>query len=83
MNKIRIRLDTQSDIAEFVNIANTIDESVTIEDGKNYRVNGKSLMGVMYGTSDFREIYVLSDYENLTSKFMNYHLPKGNGFLFK
>jgi hypothetical protein len=72
LNKIRVRLDTQSDIAEFVNIANTIDEDVIIEDGKNYKVNGKSLIGVMYGTSDFREIYVLSDYENLTSKFIKF-----------
>ena len=72
LNKIRVRLDTQSDILEFVNIANTIDDPVTIEDGKNYKVNGKSLIGVMYGTSDFKEIYVLSDYENLTSKFIKF-----------
>ena len=72
MNKIRIRLDTQSDIAEFVNIANTIDDPVTIEDGKNYKVNGKSLLGAMYGTTEFKDLYVVSDNDTIATKFLKF-----------
>lgn len=69
MNKIKIRLDTQNDIIEFVNIAKEIEEFVALEDGTHFRVNAKSLMGVMYGVHEFNELYVWSDCEKLSSLF--------------
>lgn len=62
MNKIKVVLDTQSDISEFVSIATTIEDPVYLEDGTGFRVNAKSLMGVMYGTCEFNDLYVLSDF---------------------
>ena len=72
MNKVRVIIDTQSDVVEFVNIANTIEEDVFLEDGKQFRANAKSLMGVMYGKFEFKELWVLSDHEMLSSKFVKF-----------
>ena len=72
MNRIKVILDTQSDIREFVNIANTISEDVYLEDGTGLRVNGKSLLGVMYGTDEFTNLYVMSDNYNISSKFIKF-----------
>ena len=69
MNKIKVILDTQTDVREFVNIANSIDSSVYLEDDTGFRVDAKSLLGVMYGISEFESLYVLSDYEHISTKF--------------
>jgi hypothetical protein len=71
MNKIRVVIDTQSDVTEFVSIANTFPETtpVFLEDGTGFRADAKSLMGVMYGRFEFKELWVISDYENLENKF--------------
>ena len=72
MNKVRVIIDTQSDVAEFVNIANTIEEDVFLEDGTHFRANAKSLMGVMYGRFEFKELWVLSEHKLLSSKFSKF-----------
>jgi len=72
MNKIKVMLDTGTDCANFVQIANTINEPVFLEDGSSYRVNAKSLMGVMYGKHEFTELYVISDNENIATKFLRF-----------
>lgn len=69
MNKLQIRLDTQSDVSEFVGLANSISYSVYLEDGTGFRADGKSLLGVMYSMLEFKRLYVISDYENLETKF--------------
>jgi hypothetical protein len=69
MNKIKVILDTQTDVREFVNIANSIDSFVHLEDGTGFRVDAKSLLGVMYGMGEFESLYVLSDYEHISTKF--------------
>ena len=69
MNKLRVVLDTSSDTKEFVRIANTITEDVFLEDGTHFRADAKSLMGVMYGRFEFKELYVLSEHSALASKF--------------
>lgn len=74
MNKLQIRLDTQGDVHEFVGLANSIDCSVYLEDGTGFRADGKSLLGVMYGMTEFKSLYVLSDYENLATKFNKFML---------
>lgn len=72
MNKIQVILDTQTDVLEFVNIANTINEDVFLEDSTSFRANAKSILGVMYGMSEFKELHVLSEYNNLSSKFRKF-----------
>ena len=72
MNKIQVILDTQTDVLEFVNIANTIQEDVFLEDSSLFRANAKSILGVMYGMSEFKELHVLSDCSNLSSKFRKF-----------
>ena len=72
MNKIQIRLDTQSDVRDFVGYANSIPMTVYLEDGTGFRADAKSLLGVMYGMSEFKELFVLSDYEHLETKFGKY-----------
>ena len=72
MNKIHIRLDTQSDVKDFVRIASSIELPVYLEYDTGFRANGKSLFGVMYGMSEFKNLYVLSDFEHLPTKFNKY-----------
>jgi hypothetical protein len=69
VNKLRIRLETGKDCIDFVNISNTIEEPVILEDGCGFRANGKSLLGVTYGKFEFEELWVISDCNSLTSKF--------------
>ena len=72
MNKIEIRLETQTDIKDFVNIASSIPNEVFLEDGTHYRADAKSMMGVMYGGFEFKHLYVSSDYEHLETKFSKF-----------
>ncbi len=72
MHKMKVVLDTTSDIIAFVDIATNIDQPVYLEDGTGFRVNAKSLMGVMYGKVEFKELYVISDSNQLTSKFLRF-----------
>ena len=72
MSKIKVVLDTQSAISEFVQLANTIEERVHLEDGTGFKVNGKSIMGVMYGTSEFKDLYVISDNDTIATKFLKF-----------
>ncbi len=72
MFKIKVIIDTKTDVKEFVEIANSIDEDVFLEDGTHFRADAKSLMGVMYGRFEFENLYVLSDNEHLSSKFSKF-----------
>lgn len=74
MNKVKVVIDTQTDVVEFVNIANSFPETTQIflEDGTGFRADAKSLMGVMYGRFEFKELWVLSEHPNLSDKFMKF-----------
>lgn len=72
MNKIEVRLDTESDVKDFVGIATSIPTAVLLEDGTHYRADAKSIMGVLYGRFEFKHLYVLSDYEHLETKFSRF-----------
>lgn len=58
--KNQIRLDTMCDVNEFVRIATQVKGDVYLTDKRNFKVNGKSLLGVMYSL-EFDEIWVESD----------------------
>lgn len=71
MHRLRIYLDTQSDVREFVNIANTFPEDmpVLLEDGMHFVADAKSMMGVMYGKLEFAELFVISEDVDVLTKF--------------
>lgn len=71
MQRVKIILETQQDVMEFVNIANTISEDVMLVDGSWNRVSAKSIMGCLYSL-EFQELFVESTCPNLTSKFMKF-----------
>ena len=58
--KVKIRLDTMSDIKDFVSIVSTITDKVCLEDDDNHRVSAKSLMGVLY-SFEWDNIYCYCD----------------------
>ena len=69
--KNQIRLETMCDVNEFVSIASSIADEVHLTDGTGFRVNGKSLLGVMYSL-EFAEIWVESkaDFYSRIAKFV-------------
>ena len=60
--KYRIRLETMADVNKFVGIATKIQGKLTLTDGENFTVNGKSLLGAMY-TFEWERIFCESDTE--------------------
>lgn len=58
--KVKVRLDTISDIKGFVNAVNGITEQVHLTDGNNLTVSAKSILGAMY-TMEWSEIYCTCD----------------------
>lgn len=73
MQRARIRLETQKDVVDFVNIAETIEDEVYLVDNNLHRVSGKSLMGCLYSL-EFNELYVESNYDGLSDKFKDFLL---------
>lgn len=69
--KNKIRLEKMSDVTEFVKIATEAKGDVYLTDKRNFKVNGKSLLGVMYSL-EFEEIWVESeeDIYSQISKFI-------------
>lgn len=60
--RYRIRLETMADVNKFVGIATKIQGKLTLTDGDNFTVNGKSLLGAMY-TFEWERIFCESDTE--------------------
>lgn len=58
--RVRIRLDTMSDIQSFVAAAIAVPEKVSLEDNYGNRVCAKSLLGAIY-TMEWDEIYCYCD----------------------
>lgn len=68
MNRIKVRLDTQSDVIDFVTLANQIPEDVYLLDNSYNKVNGKSLLGCLYSL-EFSELFVESESNKLSNVF--------------
>jgi hypothetical protein len=60
--RYRIRLETMADVNKFVVVAGKVKGKLTLTDGENFTVNGKSLLGAMY-TFEWERIYCESDNE--------------------
>lgn len=54
--KVKVRLDTLSDIKGFVNAVSPIATEVHLTDGNNLTVSAKSILGAMY-TMEWSEVY--------------------------
>lgn len=61
--KYRIRLETQSDIIAFVSIASKMHGKVFLTNGDDFKLNAKSLMGVMYSAAEWDTIFVEAEEE--------------------
>lgn len=75
MIKWKIQLDTTDQIANFVQILNEYpDEFIVSNSSGSFKVNGKSLMGMLYTTEWGSDVYLLIDKEpaGLHSKLMKY-----------
>lgn len=55
--RVKIRLDTNSDLLKFIKTVTAINEDVTIDDGVGNRVSAKSLLGCAYAKMEFDNIY--------------------------
>ena len=53
--KVRIALETMSDVSEFVSIASKISQAVNLTSG-DFKVSAKSLLGVVY-TMEWQEVW--------------------------
>ena len=60
MMKAKVNLDTGNSIKRFVEICTRVNEPVYLEDGDNFRVSAKSLLGAV-ATMDWREVYAVCE----------------------
>ena len=58
--KNKIRLDTMNDIQTFVNIISRTDAVVHLQDGQNFCVSARSILGAI-AAMEWTDIYCISD----------------------
>ena len=46
--KVNIRLDTMTDVQDFIKVTSVVNENVLLEDEDGHRVSAKSLLGALY-----------------------------------
>ena len=46
--RVNIRLDTMTDVQDFIKVTSAINENVLLEDEEGHRVSAKSLLGALY-----------------------------------
>ena len=63
--KYKIRLDTLTEVNEFVSLATRIDGKIILTDGRNFSVNARSMLGALYSL-EWDELYVESEEEVYT-----------------
>lgn len=54
--RVRINLDTMSDVQKFVEIVSRVDAPVILKDSAGHCVSGSSLLGALY-TMEWSEVY--------------------------
>ena len=60
--KVQIRLDTYTDVRDFVRITSALGGDIHITDNKGLCVNAKSLLGAMYSL-EFEELWCESEFD--------------------
>ena len=66
MNRIKIRIDTMSDVSKLVAVATKAKGRVILTDNTDFKVSGKSLLGAIY-TMEWSEVYLESDEDLYTA----------------
>ena len=64
--KIKIRLETMSDVMKFQEIVSKVKEEVKLIDGSGYCVNAKSVLGAV-AALEWKELYVVSEKDLITA----------------
>ena len=60
--RYRIRLETMTDVNNFVKFATKHPGTIVLSDGEDFTVSGKSLLGAMY-TMEWDQVFCESDTE--------------------
>lgn len=60
--RYKIRLDTMTDVNNFVKMATSYSGKIMLTDGDSFSVSGKSLLGAMY-TMEWDQIFCETDNE--------------------
>ena len=68
--KNKIRLDTMCDVNRLVSICSQVEGEVHLTDKRHFRVNAKSLLGVMYSL-EFEEVWIESK-EDIFNKISDF-----------
>ena len=71
MHKIPIQLETSKDVSAFVKICNTLDCDVHLADNDGNRVNAKSLLGCLYSSVEWCDIYCVCD-KDISDKIIQF-----------
>ena len=63
-HRMKIRIDTESDVTKIVSIAIKLSDEIKVEivDGDGMRVNARSIIGMLYAMT-FNEIWLESNYD--------------------
>lgn len=59
--KVRIELDTMSDVTDFVGVVTAVPQQVYLSDGKHQQICAKSQLGAILAKMEWDEIYCVSD----------------------
>ena len=69
---VKIRLETMSDIKNFISLVENIDEDVKLIDGNNYCINAKSILGAT-AALEWKNLYVVSK-KDLTATLKDFYI---------
>ena len=59
--RMKINIDTESAAARLVGLATGVSDPIYLTDGRNMRVSAKSMLGAIYATMDFNEVWLESE----------------------
>ncbi len=69
--KVRIELNTMTDVTEFVSIVTAVPGQVYLSDGKRQQICAKSQLGAILAKMEWDEIYCVSD-EDISGSIVKY-----------
>lgn len=69
--RVKVRLDTMSDINKFIDKLSSVEDIVSLEDNIGHIVSAKSLLGALY-TMEWEEVYCtcIRDISSLIREFI-------------
>ena len=70
--KLKIRLETMTDVMKFQEIVSKVKEPVKLIDGNDYCVNAKSILGAITAL-EWSDLYVVSE-KDLTAALKDFYI---------